>query len=112
MDRELGKLVSSVRDDDHSFEVSRVYLFAASVNLMTCLYFVYQIILDVSQFTPEEISVKTTDRNIVIHGILTHFISLRMDYLLFICVQENTPSELTSTDTFHASQCLEILYLI
>ncbi|XP_032782108.2 alpha-crystallin A chain [Daphnia magna] len=46
MDRELGRLLSSVKEDDKSF----------------------QVMVDVSHFDPSEISVKTTDNNIVVHA--------------------------------------------
>ena len=46
MEGELGKLISSVKDDENSF----------------------QVMVDVSQFRPNEVTVKTTDKNIVVHG--------------------------------------------
>ncbi|KAI9557993.1 hypothetical protein GHT06_014746 [Daphnia sinensis] len=46
MDRELGRLLSSVKEDDKSF----------------------QVMVDVSHFDPSEISVKTTDNNIIVHA--------------------------------------------
>nr|CAH0103842.1 unnamed protein product [Daphnia galeata] len=46
MDRELGRLLSSVKEDDKSF----------------------QVMVDVSHFEPNEISVKTTDKDIIVHA--------------------------------------------
>ncbi|XP_046459986.1 heat shock protein beta-1-like [Daphnia pulex] len=46
MDRELGKLLSSVKEDDKSF----------------------QVMVDVSHFQPNEISVKTTDTDIIVNA--------------------------------------------
>ncbi|XP_057380102.1 alpha-crystallin A chain-like [Daphnia carinata] len=46
MDHELGKLLSSVKEDDKSFQIT----------------------VDVSHFDPSEITVKTTDNNIIVHG--------------------------------------------
>merc|ERR1712071_153196 len=46
MEGELGKLISSVKDDEKSF----------------------QVMVDVSQFRPNEVTVKATDKNIVVHG--------------------------------------------
>lgn len=47
MNQELGRLLSSVKEDDKSF----------------------QVMVDVSQFQPNEITVKTTDKNIIVHGM-------------------------------------------
>lgn len=103
MDREPGQLISSIRDDDDSFEVrfmtyimhnlnhvlkshpcrtllSWEKLFFLLLYLICILCFWFQITLDVSEFTPEEITVKTTDRNIVIHGTIC-LISLFIAYV-------------------------------
>ncbi|XP_046651977.1 heat shock protein beta-6-like [Daphnia pulicaria] len=46
MEREVGKLISSVKEDDKSF----------------------QVMVDVSHFHPSEITVKTTDKHIIVHA--------------------------------------------
>ncbi|XP_057380257.1 alpha-crystallin A chain-like [Daphnia carinata] len=46
MDRELGKLVSAIKEDDKSF----------------------QVMVDVTDFEPNEITVKTTDKDIIVHA--------------------------------------------
>ncbi len=46
MEREAGRLLSSVKEDDKTF----------------------QMMVDVGQFRPDEVSVKTTDKNVIIHG--------------------------------------------
>ena len=60
--------------------------------------------LDVSQFTPEEIAVTTTDRNIVIHGTVL-LLARGLPELLnhFDLLQESMQNALTNTDSFHAS---------
>lgn len=72
LDREMGKLISSVKEDDKSFQVPRS---ASFLNSFRYYYyntktFFSQVTVDVSHFEPNEISVKTTDKNIIVHGML------------------------------------------
>ena len=64
--------------------------------------------VDVSHFRPNEISVKTTDKNIIVHGTLTvAFLYLFVSCIViiaFFCKQLVMKSEPINMATFHESK--------
>lgn len=71
LEREMGKMISGIREDDKSFQVRRFTLLN-HVIVLASLYFIrlfcFQLVLDVGDFQPNEVTVKTTDKNIIVHG--------------------------------------------
>ena len=69
MERELGRLISSVKEDDKSFQVSSsVFPLHLPCYCLETFDRFRQMCVDVGHFKPSEITVKTTDDNIIVHG--------------------------------------------
>ena len=67
--------------------------------------------VDVSHFRPNEISVKTTDKNIIVHGTFTVvFLYLSYVVIAYFCKQLVMKSEPINMATFHASKKCESLF--
>ena len=67
--------------------------------------------VDVSHFRPNEISVKTTDKNIIVHGTFTVvFLYLSYVVIAYFCKQLVMKSEPINMATFHESKQCEYLF--